>query len=229
MHLRRLALIACALGGLVLLTRALGLHELVRLENIARLRQWAEGHGALAPIAFVGGYVLAEILFVPALPLTVLGGVLFGPVRGTAYVAVAATLGAALAFLIARYAARGPVERWVARSPRLARIDLAVAEHGWRILMITRLVPLFPFNLQNFAYGLTRIRFGTFVAISAVAMLPGTAAYTLAGSALAEGGGELRRTLVFLGGAGVLVVLVSLIPRWLRARSRVAAQLLDSR
>lgn len=82
-----------------------------------------------------------------------------------------------------------------------------MAEHAWRMLTITRLVPLFPLNLQNFAYGLTRIRFRTFVLLSWLCMLPGTAAYTLTGGALSEGRRALHRALGY--------VALSLVPRWL--------------
>jgi uncharacterized membrane protein YdjX (TVP38/TMEM64 family) len=224
----RVVLLLGAIAGLALLARLLGVGELFRPEALGRLKEWIAGYGAWAPVLFILGYAVAELCFVPALPLTLLGGLVFGPVRGTAYVSAGATLGAALAFLAARYAARGLVEGWVRTNPRLARIDAAVAEHGWRILMITRLVPLFPFNLQNFAYGLTRLPFRTFVGLSWLCMLPGTAAFALAGSALAEGPADPRRALTYAGLAGVLIVAVSLLPRWLRRRSRLAGELVGS-
>ena len=190
------------------------------------LKGAVESSGALGPIVFIAGYAVAELLFVPALPLTLLGGLLFGPVLGTAYVSIGAAMGAALAFLAARHVLRGTVERWAAGSPRLARIDRAVAEHGWRVLVITRLVPLFPFNLQNFAYGLTGIGFWPFVGISWLCILPGTAAFAFAGSALADGAADPRRALAWLGAAAVLVVGLSLLPRVIARRSRAAGALL---
>jgi len=212
----------------IVAARALGLGEAIRLENLARLKQWIEGYGVLAPAIFIAGYILAVVLFVPGLPITVLGGVVFGPFRGTVYVWMAATVGAALAFLVARYALRSTVEGWVRASPRIAKVDAQVAEHGWRIVMLTRLVPVFPFNLQNYAYGITRIAFWPYVVTSAVCMLPGTAAFTFAGGALGGGQGDVRRALAYLGIAGVLLVLVSLLPRWIRRRSRVAGALLKA-
>lgn len=220
-----LVFLAVLAVGFVVIWSA-GIHNLVRPERAAALRQWVSAWGALAPLVFIAGYAIAEVLFVPALPLTLLGGAVFGPGWGTAYVSMAATLGACLAFLVARYAARDLVERWLARSPRLARIDDAVARHGWRILVVTRLVPVFPFVLQNFAYGLTRMRLSTFASVSWLCMLPGTAAYTLVGSALAEGSGSPRRLLSYLGVAGGLLVAASLIPSWLRRWSRAAAGVL---
>lgn len=221
------------LGGIVLagafLARLFGLQELLNLNNLASLKAWIERFGPVAPLVFIAGYILAVIFFVPGLPITVLGGVAFGPVWGTVYVSLASTIGAALAFLIARYGARGMVEGWVAKSPRLAKIDHAIARHGWRIVMITRLVPLFPFNLQNYAYGLTRIGFWSYLLTSWPCMLPATAAYTFAGGALSEAGGDIYRTLTYLGIAAVLLVLISLIPRWLKRTSPVADDLVGLR
>ena len=210
----------------VVAARALGLGDLVRLENVARLKQGIEGYGTLAPAVYIAGYIVAVVFFVPGLPISVLGGVAFGPLWGTLYVWIAATIGAGLAFLAARYGVRGTVERWVAGSPRLQKMDGQVAEHGWRIVMLTRLVPVFPFNLQNYAYGLTRIGFWPYALTSSICMLPGTAAFTFAGGALSEGRGDVRRTLAYLAIAGVLLVLISLIPRWLQRRSRLAGDLL---
>jgi len=225
--LRPVLAVALIAAGIVA-ARALGLGEAIKLENLGRLKQWIESYGGLAPAIFIAGYVLAAVLFVPGLPMTVLGGVVFGPIWGTVYVWVAATVGAGLAFLIARYAVRSTVERWVRASPRIAKVDGQVAEHGWRIVMLTRLVPVFPFNLQNYAYGITRIGFWPYVITSAICMLPGTAAFTFAGGALSDGRGNVRRTLAYLAVAGVLLVLVSLIPRWLARRSRLAGELLKS-
>ena len=204
---------------------SLGHHDWVRPERLARVRTAIESYGPWGPLVYVAGYVVAELLFVPALPLTLLGGLVFGPLWGTVYTWIAATLAAALAFLVARHLARDTVQRWMAASPRLGRIDAAVERHGWRILTVTRLVPLFPFNLQNFAYGLTRIPFWTYVGVSSLCMLPGTIAFTLAGGALSGGGGPTRVAWT-LAAAATLIVLVSLVPRWLSRKSPVARELL---
>lgn len=210
----------------IVAARSLGLGDLIRLENVARLKQWIEGYGALAPAVYIAGYVLATVFFVPGLPITVLGGVAFGPLWGTLYVWIGATIGAGLAFLVARYAVRSTVERWVQASPRIAKMDGQVAEHGWRIVMLTRLVPIFPFNLQNYAYGITRIGFWPYLITSSICMLPGATAFTFAGGALSDGRGDVKRTLAYLAIAGMLLVLISLIPRWLQRRSKLAGDLL---
>jgi uncharacterized membrane protein YdjX (TVP38/TMEM64 family) len=209
------------LMGIILAWDA-GLYDALRLENLARLQRWVSELGPWAPILFTAAYVILELLFVPALPLNVLAGIAFGPVWGTLTVWIGATLSAALAFLITRSGGREMVERWVARNRRLAKIDEAVARHGWRILAFTRLVPIFPFNMQNYAYGLTGIRFSTYLFVSAVFMFPGTAALTLAGDALAEGSAGYSWLVIYLGIAGLLLVLLYIIPKRLGRRSGVA-------
>ena len=217
-------LVALALAALVV--RALGLVQLIRLDNLTRLRDWIAAFGAGAPAVFVVGYVVAAIAFVPALPLTILGGLVFGPWWGTVYASIASTLGACLSFLVARYVARAAVERWMAPYPALGRLDQAVARHGVRIVMITRLVPLFPFNLQNYAYGLTSIRFGAFALTSWLCMIPTTVAFTSAAGAVVAGAWDARRMLLLLALAGVLLVALSLLPRWLCGRSAALDDLL---
>jgi len=158
------------------------------------------------------GYAVLELVLVPALPITILAGIAFGPVWGTLYAWIGATGSEALAFLIARHGARAIVESCVAKSRRLSQIDTAVARHGWRILAFTRLVPVFPFNMQNYAYGLTGIHFSTYLVVSAIFSLPGTVALVIAGDALVEGDADLRWLVVYLGIAALLLGLLSVVP-----------------
>ncbi|HEV8440682.1 MAG TPA: TVP38/TMEM64 family protein [Methylomirabilota bacterium] len=225
---RRPLLFAALVIGAVVLARHLGAGDLASREGLERARQWVEELGALGPLVFIAVYVLAAVAFVPALPLTVVGGLLFGPLKGTVYASIASTLGACAAFLIARYAARHLVERWIARSPTMSRLDQVTARHGYRLVMITRVVPIFPFNLQNYAYGLTGIGFGTYALTSWLGMLPATVAFTVAGGSIADGGWDVRRVLPWLGAAVLLLILLSLLSRWLRGKSAVLDDLLGS-
>lgn len=218
-RLMRLALLVAVLATVILVARMAGLTEFLSFENLGRLRDYVEGFGAAAPLVFIFGYAAATVAFLPGTPLTLLGGLAFGPVLGTLYVLIGATIGLTLAFLVARYAARGLVASWVGENERLKRLDEQVERQGWRILVITRLVPVFPFNLQNYAYGLTRIGLGTYVLVSAICIIPGVAAYTFAGGSVTSG--DLTRTFVYLGVAAVFFVLLSLIPGWIRKRARV--------
>ena len=143
------------------------------------IRWW----GHLGPVAYGLFYAVAVVALVPASPMTVAAGALFGPVVGVVVVSLASTTGAALAFLVARYLARDTVARWVRRHPRSDAIDRAIGEGGWRVVALLRLSPLVPFNLQNYLYGLTAIRFWPCVLTSWVAMLPGTVVYVYLGHA----------------------------------------------
>jgi uncharacterized membrane protein YdjX (TVP38/TMEM64 family) len=217
-HLLWLVVGAVVLLGAACLAQRAGLVDLMDPNNPARFRAWVESFGPWAPLMFIGAYVLAAMLFVPWFSLTVLGGIAFGPIWGTALCSVAATISATLDFVAARYALRNTAARWVARSPHLRRLDTGLVEHGWRILLVSRLIPFFPSGVAHGAYGLSSIRLVTFVLVSWVCLIPATAAYTLAAGSLVDGTRDPVRMLLWLGGAAVIVVAISLVPRWLPRR-----------
>ena len=208
-----------ALLAAVAVARIAGLSQYFGLEGLDNLRTWIEGFGAVVPVVFVAVYAVATVAFLPGTPLTLLAGLLFGPIWGTLWALIGATLGATLAFLVGRYAARGSVESWTANNERIKKLDEGVQKHGWRMLLITRLVPLFPFNLHNYAYALAKVRLTTYALLTGTCMVPGVAAHTFAGSSLATAREDLTRTFVYLGISAVLLVLISLIPDWLGRRS----------
>lgn len=178
-----------------------------------RLRELIAGYGAWGPAIYVLIYALAPVLFLPGLPITVAGGIMFGPVWGVVYAITGATIGASLAFLVARYLARD----WVAAKlsgPRWAKLDTEVAQHGWKVVAFTRLIPAFPFNLLNYAFGLTRIPFIHYLLATFFCMLPACIAFIVfSSSLLGLVTGKVSAT-AFLGLA--LVVLVSLLPVFYR-------------
>ncbi len=200
---------------------------------VATLRREVRAFGPAAPLAYGAAYVVATVLFVPGAPLTIGAGVAFGLLWGTVLVSVASTVGAALAFLVGRYLLREKVEGWVADRPRFRLVDRAVGEQGWKIVALTRLSPLFPFNLLNYAYGLTRVSFGGYVAASWVAMLPGTLLYVYLGVAGAEvaeaatGAADWGRTalqaLGVLATLGVVVLVGRIATRALREAADAGA------
>jgi uncharacterized membrane protein YdjX (TVP38/TMEM64 family) len=152
---------------------------------VQEFAQWVDGLGAWGPAVFIAGYALAVAAFVPASLLTLAGGAIFGVAAGTAYVFVAAVLGSSLAFLISRYLARAAIERRLAGNEKFAAIDRAVGRQGRRIVFLLRLSPAFPFNLLNYALGLTSVRFADYLAAS-VGMLPGTLLYVYSGKAVGD-------------------------------------------
>jgi uncharacterized membrane protein YdjX (TVP38/TMEM64 family) len=208
-----LAIIAAA----ILLAWWLGAFQYLSRENFDNLKVWFEGLGMVAPLVFILVWVAACVLFLPGIPVTVVGAFVFGPIWGTLYSLIGATLGATAAFLVGRYAARGMVEGLIRKNQALQKIDAGVERQGWRMLMITRLVPIFPFNAQNYVYGLTRIPLLTYVVLTLIFMAPGTAAYNFAAGKLLRGEFDMT-TLYYLAGAAVLFVLLSLIPGWLKKR-----------
>lgn len=179
--------------------------------EVAALEAWINDAGVLAPIVFMLIYALATVLFLPGSVITLAGGALFGPVLGTFYNLTGATLGAMLAFLISRYLASD----WIADKAggRVKQLINGVEGEGWRFVAFVRLVPLFPFNLLNYALGLTRIRFLHYLIASYVFMLPGAIAYTYLGYAGREaiGGGEglIQKILIALA----LLAAVAFLPR----------------
>jgi uncharacterized membrane protein YdjX (TVP38/TMEM64 family) len=168
-------LIAGAIVLVILLGRRLGGELSALLNAVSSL-------GPAAPIAFIVIYILACVLFIPGSILTIGAGVIFGVVRGSIYVSIAATAGATAAFLVGRYFARDAVARRIANNPRFRSIDDAVAREGWKIVLLTRLSPVFPFNLLNYAYGLTRVHLGEYVVASWIGMIPGTVMFVYIGS-----------------------------------------------
>jgi uncharacterized membrane protein YdjX (TVP38/TMEM64 family) len=173
------------------------------------LRALIQGYGSWAPVIYMLFYSVAPALFLPGLPLTIAGGVLFGPLWGVIYTISSATAGACVAFLVSRYIAREWVEKKL-RSPRWRLLDEGVEKHGWKIVAFTRLVPLFPFNLLNYAFGLTKIKFIHYAVTTFICMLPACIAFIVFSSSLLD---ILKGKVspAFIVGLS-LVILVSLIP-----------------
>ena len=143
-------------------------------------------------------YIAACVLFIPGTILTLGGGAIFGLARGVICVSAASTLGAGCAFLVGRFLAREFVARKLERYPRFVEVDRAVAREGWKIVFLTRLSPIFPFNLLNYAFGLTQVSFSDYFIASWAGMLPGTILYvylgTLAGDLVSLGASERSRS-----------------------------------
>lgn len=151
--------------------------------------------GVWGPILFIVVYVIATVLFLPGSILTLGAGAVFGVVWGSVVVSVASTLGATAAFLVGRNLARDWVAAKIEGNGTFAALDRAVAQEGWKIVVLTRLSPAFPFTLLNYAFGLTRVKLGHYVFASWIGMMPGTVLYVYLGSlARAAGADTQQRT-----------------------------------
>ncbi|KAF7032086.1 hypothetical protein CFC21_043309 [Triticum aestivum] len=141
-----------------------------------------EGYGTAGYALFILAYAGLEVLAIPAVPLTMSAGLLFGSVTGTIMVSISGTLAAAVAFLIARYFARERILKMVEGNKKFLAIDKAIGENGFKVVTLLRLSPLLPFSLGNYLYGLTSVKFLPYVLGSWLGMLPGTWAYVSAGA-----------------------------------------------
>ncbi len=150
--------------------------------------------GVWGPLIFVLVYVLAAVLFVPGSALTLGAGAVFGVVRGSIYVSIASTLAAGVAFLLGRYVARDWIAKKIQGNATFDSIDRSLADEGWKIVLLTRLSPVFPFTLLNYAFGLTRVRFREYILWSWIGMMPGTVLYVYLGSLVNLGAGAQQRT-----------------------------------
>ncbi len=174
----RIGIGLAALVALVLIGREAGGY-------VPRFAQWVDGLGPWGPAAFVVGYAVAVVAFVPGSILTLAAGAIFGLVKGTVVVLLGAMLGSTAAFVLSRYVAREAVARRVEGDRRFAAIDRAIERQGRRIVFLLRLSPVFPFSLLNYALGLTRVRLADYV-VASFGMLPGTLLYVYSGKVAGE-------------------------------------------
>jgi uncharacterized membrane protein YdjX (TVP38/TMEM64 family) len=165
---------------LVIASKYLNLGEILRdiLERIESLGYWG-------PISFIIIYNLATILFIPGSILTLGGGVIYGALWGSIYVLIAATIGAIAAFAIGRYLSRNWVAQQMARHPKFKAIEEAVTHSGFKIVLLTRLCPIFPFNLLNYAFGVTQVSLKDYI-LGSIGMVPGTVMYVYLGDLVGD-------------------------------------------
>lgn len=196
------------------LVAAPGLFAALRFLHVQELLNpvlgWISRLGAWGPALFIGIYVIAAVLFVPGSILTLGAGALFGLAIGSICVSVGATLGAIAAFLVGRYFLRGAIAQKIEGNEKFAAIDSAVAKEGWKIVFLTRLSPIFPFTLLNYAFGLTRVRLGHYVLASWIGMMPGTIMYVYLGSLAHVSAAPRHRTTGewILYGVGLVATVV---------------------
>jgi uncharacterized membrane protein YdjX (TVP38/TMEM64 family) len=178
-------------------------------ELLKQALDWVGRLGPWGPAIFIAIYVAATVLLIPGSVLTLGAGAVFGLIRGTLIVSVASTLAATAAFLIGRYLARAAVARKIEGNEKFAAIDRAVAAEGWKVVFLTRLSPVFPFTLLNYAFGLTQVKLGHYVLASWIGMLPGTVMYVYLGSLAQAASGERSRTTGewILYGVGLLATV----------------------
>jgi uncharacterized membrane protein YdjX (TVP38/TMEM64 family) len=204
----KVALVAVVIGALLFAAKYFNLQQVFR-DALA----WISGLGPVGPLIFIALYILACVLLLPGSILTLGAGAVFGVILGSVVVSIASTIGATCAFFIGRYLARGWAARRIAGSDKFKAIDEAVGREGWKIVVLTRLSPIFPFNLLNYALGLTMVSLRHYFFASWLGMIPGTIMYvyigSLAGDLATLGTGERTRTTGewVLYGAGLVATV----------------------
>lgn len=188
-------------------------------EFLASALAWTTAAGPLGQAAFVGLYVLATVAFLPGSVLTLGAGAAFGLWKGFVLVSIGSTAGACAAFLVGRYLLRDWVARKLEKVPVFAAVAGAVGAEGWKVVLLTRLSPVLPFNLLNYAYGLTTVSFGEYALSSWIGMIPGTFLYVYLGAAAGEAarGGSRARTpaewALYAGGLAATAAAAWLVGR----------------
>ena len=198
----RVVLLAAAVVGLILLGRQGGVY-------IPIFAEWVKGLGVWGPVAFIAGYVVAAVLFIPGSLLTLAGGAIFGLTKGVVIVFLAAVLGSSAAFLVSRYVARSSIERRLAGNARFAAMDRAVGAQGRKIVFLLRLSPVFPFTLLNYGLGLTNVRFVDYV-VASIGMLPGTLLYVYYGKVIGDVAALAGGTAMEKGPADYAILILGL-------------------
>jgi len=191
-----------------------------RLQDVQAMQAWFQSLGFVGYAVFIALYVFVAVFMLPAAAFTIIAGITFGSVLGGILALVGATIGASAAFVVAKYVARDFIVNKFQGNAIFKKIEDGVKANGVSFLILTRLVPLFPYNVQNYAYGLTSINLLTFAGVSFITMAPGAFIYAyMAGEIVANGFSV--KLLVQFAIAGVILFLVSLIPKYIAKKKGI--------
>jgi len=184
--------------------------------------------GIAGVLIFIGVYAVATVLLAPGAILTIGAGFAFGLWKGFLAVSAGSTLGAALAFLVARFIARDKVEAIAKRNDKFRNVDNAIGKQGAKLVFLLRLSPVIPFNLSNYFYGLTGVKFWLYVLASWIGMMPGTLLYVYIGTAgkaavsAAAGGEAMKHGWQYWTFTGVGLAVTVIVTIWVTKIARVA-------
>lgn len=215
MNAERNFLFACLIFALVIYAiHAFGLFDL--LTDLPHLQTLIRQSGLFGYSLYILLFIIATLFLLPGSILVIAGGIVFGPLLGTLLSLIAATLASSCSFLLARWLGRDLLLKYVGHSNTFQAIEKGIARNGIDFLILTRLIPLFPYNIQNYAYGLTTITFWPYTLISALTTLPGIVIYTVMASDLANEGITLRFILQLCLAGLALFILVQLAKLYAR-------------
>lgn len=192
-----------------------------KLKDIKGLQEWFQELGVVGYIVYIFVYILVAVFMFPASAITVVAGITFGSVPGAILALTGATIGACIAFIIAKYVARDVIVSKFGENTIFKKIEKGVAENGTSFLILTRLVPLFPYNIQNYAYGVTSMNVVTFGLVSFITMAPGAFIYAFMAGEIATNGFSVKLLIQFAA-AGLFLFIVSLIPKYIAKKKGIS-------
>ena len=215
----KIILILAVIAVVFFVAKHFGLTD--RLRDARAMQEWFQGLGVVGYAVYIALYVFVAVFMLPASAFAIIAGITFGSVLGGILALVGATIGASVAFIVARYVARDTIVNKFHDNAIFKKIEEGVKENGVSFLILTRLVPLFPYNAQNYAYGLTSINLLTFTGVSFITMAPGAFIYAyMAGEIVAHG--FSIKLLIQFAIAGVILFLVSLLPKYIAKKKGIS-------
>jgi len=214
----KIIIIVVAIAAVIFIANRLGWTD--RLKDIPAMQAWFQSLGIIGYAVFVLLYILVAVFMLPASVFTIIAGITFGSVPGAILALIGATIGATIAFIIARYFARDTIVNKFKDNAIFAKIENGVKQNGVSFLILTRLVPIFPYNVQNYAYGITPIKLLTFSGVSFITMAPGAFIYAYMAGEIVANGFSIKLMIEFAI-AGIILFLVSLIPKYIAKKKGI--------
>lgn len=193
------------------------------IKDTDAMQQYFRSLGMVGYGIYIIFYILVAVFMLPASVMTIVAGIVFGPVAGAIIALCGATIGSCVTFLIARYVARDMIVNKFEKNPVFNKIEEGAKLNGTSFLILTRLVPVFPYNIQNYAYGLTSIKFRTYAIVTFICMAPGAFIYAFMAGEIVKNGVSTKLLVQFLI-AGVVLFIVSLIPKYIAKKKGIEIQ-----
>lgn len=216
--LLKIVIAIAVIAVVFLIAKQLGFID--KLKDIKGLQQWFQGLGVIGYIVYIFIFIIVAVFMFPAAAITIVAGITFGSFVGAILALTGATIGASVAFIIAKYVARDTIVNKLGSNPVFKKIENGVKENGTSFLILTRLVPVFPYNIQNYAYGVTPMKLSTYTLVSFITMAPGAFIYAfMAGEIVANG--LSVKLLIQFAAAGLILFVVSLIPKYLAKKKGI--------
>ncbi len=213
-------IIAVVLVAIIFLVVAKYTGFLSFVTNVEAMQSYFHGLGIVGYITYILIYIVVAVFMLPASVTTIVAGIVFGPILGAILALVGATIGATISFIISKYIARDFICRKFEGNPIFEKVEKGVKENGTSFLILTRLVPIFPYNVQNYAYGITSMNVATYTIVTFICMAPGAFIYAFMAGEIVTNGVSLK-LLVQFAVAGFVLFLVSLVPKYLAKKKGI--------